>query len=150
MKPVLNRPTDPVATVGAIVIRPTCDSFEIVLIKRNTKPYKGFWALPGGHIERNETAEAAIYREVKEESGLTFTGSFYRYVDEIIPEEGIHAVVILFAGSATGSFKLQELEVTDVNWFPAQDVMQMPLAFQHKEMITQFISDYPNIRHRFQ
>src|SRR3972149_4154901 len=42
----------------------------ILLIKRDTAPFKGYWALPGGRAEPGETVEQAIVREVKEETGL--------------------------------------------------------------------------------
>jgi ADP-ribose pyrophosphatase YjhB (NUDIX family) len=33
-------------------------------------PKKGFWCLPGGFMELNETPEAAALRELQEETGL--------------------------------------------------------------------------------
>jgi 8-oxo-dGTP diphosphatase len=43
---------------------------KIVLIKRKKEPFKGKLALPGGHVEENETVEKAAVREAKEETFL--------------------------------------------------------------------------------
>ncbi len=43
---------------------------RILLIKRGSAPFKGFYALPGGHIEKNEHIMGALVREVREETGL--------------------------------------------------------------------------------
>lgn len=51
----------------------------VVLIKRLYKPYKGCWALPGGHVEgkdflntnsKEDAYKKAVEREIKEETGL--------------------------------------------------------------------------------
>lgn len=43
---------------------------KILLIRRAMEPFKGEWAVPGGRIEDNETAEQCAKREMKEETGL--------------------------------------------------------------------------------
>jgi len=54
--------------VGGIVMK--SDPAAILLIQRNQEPNRGYWTLPGGFVESNETAEAAVVREVEEETGL--------------------------------------------------------------------------------
>jgi ADP-ribose pyrophosphatase YjhB (NUDIX family) len=46
------------------------DAAAILLIQRNQEPNRGYWTLPGGFVENKETADAAVVREVKEETGL--------------------------------------------------------------------------------
>jgi 8-oxo-dGTP diphosphatase len=43
---------------------------RILLIKRAAEPFKGMWAVPGGRIEDDETAEECLVREMQEETGL--------------------------------------------------------------------------------
>jgi 8-oxo-dGTP diphosphatase len=43
---------------------------KILLIRRAAEPFKGMWAVPGGRIEENETAEECLVREMEEETGL--------------------------------------------------------------------------------
>lgn len=59
-------PKHPLPGVGAIIIRRN----KIVLVQRGRNPLKGYWSLPGGLIEPGEKIEAALIREVREETGL--------------------------------------------------------------------------------
>ncbi|MDY6765066.1 MAG: NUDIX domain-containing protein, partial [Halobacteria archaeon] len=43
---------------------------EVVLLQRDHPPFEGKWVLPGGMVERGETASEACVREVEEEVGL--------------------------------------------------------------------------------
>jgi ADP-ribose pyrophosphatase YjhB (NUDIX family) len=43
---------------------------KIMLAKRNINPRKGFWNLPCGFLELNETVEEGALREVQEETGV--------------------------------------------------------------------------------
>jgi len=43
---------------------------NIILIKRKYPPFQGYFALPGGFIEKGESAIKALVREVKEETNL--------------------------------------------------------------------------------
>lgn len=41
-----------------------------MLVLRGRSPFRDHWALPGGFVEQRETVEAAVTREVREETGL--------------------------------------------------------------------------------
>jgi 8-oxo-dGTP diphosphatase len=43
----------------------------VLLVQRGNHPYRGFWALPGGHVKHGkENAQQAARRELNEETGI--------------------------------------------------------------------------------
>lgn len=44
---------------------------QLVAVIRRNPPFRGMPALPGGFLELGETMEAAVVREVEEETGLS-------------------------------------------------------------------------------
>ena len=131
-------PHHPETTVGAILLRQYENRQEILLTRRGYPPYKGFWCMPGGHIDPNETARQAIIREVKEEVGLDFSPRFFTYFDEIITDLKIHAVVLVFDGAFTGELKAQPGEVIETGWFTLEEALKLPLAFQHHQILSHY------------
>ncbi|MGY1689996.1 NUDIX domain-containing protein [Geodermatophilus sp. SYSU D01105] len=67
----MSRPPAPaprvVACVGAVVHDARG---RLLLIRRGHEPSRGLWSVPGGRVEPGETPEAAVEREVLEETGL--------------------------------------------------------------------------------
>lgn len=59
-------PDRPIVGVGAVIV----DAGKVVLIRRRFEPMQGHWTLPGGGVEVGETLEAAVAREMREETGL--------------------------------------------------------------------------------
>lgn len=59
-----------IRAVGAIIQR--ADG-RLLMIKRGNEPGRGLWSLPGGRVEPGESEEAAVAREVAEETGLVVT-----------------------------------------------------------------------------
>ncbi len=52
--------------VGGVVI----DDGKVLLIRRGIEPFAGWWQIPGGYTEFDENIDAAVVREVQEESGI--------------------------------------------------------------------------------
>jgi ADP-ribose pyrophosphatase YjhB (NUDIX family) len=74
-------PTRPIVGVGAVVLVEPADRGRaefpgdlprhgVVLIRRRFEPLAGQWSLPGGTLEVGETLDAAVAREIAEETGL--------------------------------------------------------------------------------
>ena len=122
-------------TVGGIIIKEKNGEEYVLLTKRSIEPYKGYWCLPGGHIEKGETAEEAIKREIEEETGLIFIGNYFSDFEEIIPEKNINTTVLIYEGYGIGEPKLIEDEVSEIEWFTFTEALKLELAFKHKGIL---------------
>ena len=69
----------PEVTVGALIFNPDGKLFLVKSHKWHDK-----YVMPGGHIELGETAENALKREIKEETGLDIHGiEFLRFQEHV-------------------------------------------------------------------
>ena len=114
----------------------------ILLIKRDTVPFKGYWALPGGRAEPGETVEQAIVREVKEETGLDV--AIVRKIGEY-HEQGIQSGVdydyypaCFLVKAVGGELKRQEREIQEIQLFSFEDIPEN-LAFVHNDMVKDYL-----------
>lgn len=60
----------PAVTTDCVIFGFDGVSIKLLLIQRGIEPYKGAWALPGGFLKMDETAEEGARRELFEETGL--------------------------------------------------------------------------------
>ncbi len=59
-------------TADAVIFSIIDKKLHCLLVKRGVSPFEGKWALPGGFLKRNESAEDAFKRELLEESGQSY------------------------------------------------------------------------------
>lgn len=98
----------------------------------------GKWALPGGAIEVGETADQAVVREVREETGyevrvvkLVGVYSDPRHTTITYPEgDTVSYVSVLFECAVTGGASALSDESTAVDWFPP-DALPEPFHAGH-------------------
>jgi 8-oxo-dGTP diphosphatase len=116
---------------------------KIVLIKRRTLPFTGYWALPGGRVDPGETVEQTIVREVKEETGLDVTivqkiGEYHEQGVQDDVEYDYYPACFLVK-TLGGEMKKQESEIEDIKLFSIDKIPE-PLAFEHTQMIKDFLT----------
>ena len=128
----------PTTTAGAIILDQLDNPKKVLLTQRNIPPFKGYWCLPGGHIDQYEEVEKAVIREVKEETGLDFKPHFFSYFDEVFREGNVHNVVLIFYGLTSGHIQIQESEVASIKWFTLEEAIKMDLAFTHNVVLKKF------------
>ncbi len=119
--------------VDTIVIR----DGKVLLVKRTKSLLEGGkWGLVGGYVERDETLQEAVKREVFEEAGWRVIDiSLFRIKDKPDrPNEDRQNIAFVFICTADKEEGKMDWESDEIRWFaldkiPAKD----ELAFDHPE-----------------
>lgn len=109
---------------------------KILLIKRGFDPYKGFWAIPGGHLDYDETVKDAVRREVKEETNLDVTSLSLVDVYSSPSRSPLQTVAIAYKVEVQGEAKYGS-DAIDLAFFSLDDLPDC-LAFDHKQIIEDY------------
>ena len=122
-------PTRPFLGVGALIF----EGAKILLVERAKEPLKGYWSLPGGVLETGEKLEAAIRREVLEETGLEVEPlSIFEIFERIVPDASgrpeYHYVLIDYLCRPTGGRLQAATDVSQAVWVAEQNLGQYRLT----------------------
>ncbi|MFF5666567.1 NUDIX domain-containing protein [Streptomyces griseofuscus] len=120
----------------ADVVVTTTDGY-VLLIERGWDPFKGQWALPGGHVDPGETSRAAAARELSEEAGV------HAAPEELVPigvfdqpdrdPRGRYVTVAYHLTVIPGTIVEAGDDATNAQWWPLSDLP--PLAFDHADIL---------------
>jgi len=125
-------------TVTAIIEFP---DGTILLIKRRTVVFKGYWALPGGRVDPGESEEHAAMREVREETGLHVKvvekiGEYH----EVGFQDGIeydYQAACFLVRPIGGKIEKQEKEIEEIRLVNLNEIPEN-LGFEHSRMIRDY------------
>lgn len=107
---------------------------RLVLVQRRYDPFAGRYALPGGFVEYGEPCEAAVAREVLEETGLVARPARLVgvYSDPRRDPRG-HTVSIAYLMEVSGGTLGAGDDAAAVAAFPLDELP--PLAFDHAQIV---------------
>ena len=123
-----------VTVSGAIILRtnPTTRKNEIFATQRGYGDWEGWWEIPGGKLEPNETPEQCIVREIREELATEVRAEkILDVIDYDYPTFHLTMHCILCT-IVSGELKLLEHEsarwltketLRSVNWLPADQLI---------------------------
>ena len=126
----------PVVGVGAVVWRGS----RLLLIRRGRAPLRGVWSLPGGRQGWGETVEAALRREVREETALELGPlTFVAVVDLLTPAaEGrpaLHFTLLDYTAEALAGEAVAGDDAEAVAWFDMAEVARLDLWSETRAVI---------------
>lgn len=131
---------NPKVGIAAIV---ECDQ-GIVFSRRAIAPYKGYWTIPSGYVEYEESCEEAVIREAKEELGidakLLSLQDVYSYQDD--PRANMVLVVYvcsILSGTLKAEDDISEIRICNKHNMPKR------IAFSG---VRQAVRDYWNSKIR--
>lgn len=129
LRKLMERPRDPgppVATVGALI---EDDGGRFLMIRTHKWGHR--WGIPGGKIERGETAEEALRREVREETALEIAEARFVMVQDCIDSEEFqrpeHFLLLNYhARRTSGEVELND-EAEDFRWVTGGEALELDL-----------------------
>lgn len=113
---------NPKIVVGAVV----AEAGQVLLCRRAIEPRAGFWTLPAGYLEHNETTAEGARREALEEAGATIAldGILAIYdISRIGQVQIIYRATLQTPGISAG---IESLEVSFFRW---EDIPWDHIAF---------------------
>ena len=122
-------PDRPIGAVGAVIL----DGDRVLLVQRGQEPLKGEWSLPGGAVEIGESLEAALAREVREETCLDVTvGPVVEVLDRIRRDEvdrvEYHYVIVDYLCHLRSGTAVCGSDADEVRWAALDDLTSFRLT----------------------
>lgn len=112
------------------------DALEILLIQRSGEPFAHAWALPGGFMQMDETADAAARRELAEETGVTdvYLEQLYTFTGVDRDPRGRVISIAYYALAKLSDHRIRAAtDAENVAWFGIHELPR--LAFDHQAIV---------------
>jgi len=126
-------------TVDIVLLTIRREQLQVLMVRRGSKPWRGWPALPGGFVRQTEDLPDAARRELREETALSVSPAHLEQLGTFgAPRRDPRARTVSVAYLAVLPSLPQPAAGTDAvaaGWAPVTDVLSRQLPFDHHEML---------------
>jgi 8-oxo-dGTP diphosphatase len=129
------RPSSIHVTVDTVIFTVREGALSVLLVRRNSPPFVGTWAIPGGFVRERESLDAAALRELREETGVTdvYLEQLYSFGKPERDPRGRFVTVAYFALISADHPIHAGTDAADARWWRMDELPR--LAFDHREIL---------------
>lgn len=110
--------------VSGLVIN---DEGKCLVVKKSYSATKGLWTLPSGFVQADETIDAAVAREVREETGLLVEPEAVVAMRSGVLRKGKHDTLLVFRARLLGGTETRcERELLTIDWLTPEEIAASP------------------------
>ena len=124
-------------SVDVVIFTILNEQLHVLLVRRESDPFQGMWALPGGMIRANETLEDAARRQLQQKTGVrdVYLEQLYTFGDPgRDPRMRVFTVAYYALASADTVRTSEPEEHRGISWWPVEQLV--PTAFDHGQIIS--------------
>ena len=132
---------NPRPTVTALVMYKN----KLLLTKRARAPFKDWWDLPGGFMEKDETPEEAVRRELIEETGLKIKlEKLFGIYPGTYPSdtEPFHILSIVYLATSSSASLEAFDDVCESKWFAKNELPKQVAFDSNQRIMKEFIKQW--------
>jgi ADP-ribose pyrophosphatase YjhB (NUDIX family) len=135
---------NPKLVVGSLPVWESGGELKVLLCKRAIEPRYGYWTLPAGFMENNETTAEAAMRETEEEAGANIElGPLYT----LLNVAHVHQVHLFYLARLRDLNYAAGIESLEVQMFSEREIPWDDLAFPTiRKTLELFFADRVKIR----
>lgn len=136
---------NPKMVVGSIPVWQRDGETQVLLCKRAIEPRRGYWTLPAGFMENNETTSEAAQRETMEEAGARLE---LHQLFSLLNVPHAHQVHMFYRATLLDLDYSAGVESLEVRLFSEDEIPWDDIAFPTvAHTLKQFFSDLEKVRH---
>lgn len=127
---------------AALIVQPD----GVLLARRAHAPWRGFWYLPAGYVDADESPEAAVQREVLEETGLRVTVENLAGIYYFDDDPRGNGILLVYNCAVIGGVLSTSVETDSVRFFSSDQMPEQIAGAGHADAIREWLGKIQQVQ----